>query len=563
MAEGLGLLKAELRDIPERHRSIRAVFDHSWWLLTNAERDAFMRFSVFRGGFTREAAREIVGADLSILMGLANKSMIRRDGGRYDIHELLRQYAQERLAESGQVDDARDRHCTYFADFAAERELDIKGRRQLGALDEIEADFDNIRAAWYHAAARRDFDAIDQMLESVYWFTDMRSRYREGRELFRFAENQLAPQADEMASLTWGHLLSYYQPESRENEIVRTEKAMGIAQYYGDESAIALALWAKASRSNQFTEKEKVMQLYEQSIQNFRRAGDLFGVIVAIRGLAFYAALDDFRKQMVLSKEGLNLCREIGDSRFAAFFMVYLGACHLHAYMNRQEAKGYYREADRIWRRMGNWGLAALSTLSLGLIATLEGDFEKGLDLAEESWALASEYSSREIKAFALSVLSFCKSMSESYEDALTMSMKAREIQIPNPILIYQVEWSMALAFCGLDDYEQARSCMLEALRQYGPRFQGLMTWCLPVAACIEARIGRQGRAVELLSLALSHPASSTGWMNGWPLLTRLHTELKELIKPEAFLAAWERGKVLALEDTIIDIKGGMKSIVN
>jgi predicted ATPase len=231
MTAGLGMLKAELRDIPERHRSIRAVFDHSWRLLTESEREAFMRFSVFRGGFTRETAREVVGADLSVLMGLANKSMIRRDGGRYGIHELLRQYAEERLAESGQIDDARDRHCAYFAGFIAEREPDIKGRRQLEALNEIDVDFDNVRAAWHHAASHRDEATIGRMLESVYWFADMRSRHREGRELFRFAENKLAAQPGEMPSLTWARLLPRYA-DSGDDLRSRGETALAIAQHY-------------------------------------------------------------------------------------------------------------------------------------------------------------------------------------------------------------------------------------------------------------------------------------------------------------------------------------------
>src|SRR5258708_26567468 len=94
----LDFLESDLRDLPERQRSLRAVFEYSWNLMSEDERDVFMRLSVFRGGFTREAAQEVSGASLKTLMTLLNKSLLRRDpSGRYDVHELLRQYAEARL----------------------------------------------------------------------------------------------------------------------------------------------------------------------------------------------------------------------------------------------------------------------------------------------------------------------------------------------------------------------------------------------------------------------------------------------------------------------------------
>ncbi|MGB7873302.1 MAG: LuxR C-terminal-related transcriptional regulator, partial [Anaerolineales bacterium] len=102
--QSLDILTSEMRDIPERHHSMRAVFDQSWSLLTQAEREVFMRLSVFRGGFTREAGQAIAGASLQFLAGLVNKSFLRHDptSGRFEIHELLRQYAHEHLEETSQ-----------------------------------------------------------------------------------------------------------------------------------------------------------------------------------------------------------------------------------------------------------------------------------------------------------------------------------------------------------------------------------------------------------------------------------------------------------------------------
>lgn len=129
----------------------------SWKLLAEREREVFQGLSIFRGGFTRDAAQEVTGASLRDLMALVNKSLLQRTAtGRYDMHEVLRGYAAEKLATSEMANVARDAHSAYFAEFLHQREADLKGRRQLGALDEIEADFENVRAAWNWALEQKN-----------------------------------------------------------------------------------------------------------------------------------------------------------------------------------------------------------------------------------------------------------------------------------------------------------------------------------------------------------------------------------------------------------------------
>ncbi len=77
IVQSLGFLTTPLRDVPERHRSMRAVFDHSWDLLSEQEQDVFRKLSVFRGGFQRDAAKQIAGASLTVLASLVDKSFLR------------------------------------------------------------------------------------------------------------------------------------------------------------------------------------------------------------------------------------------------------------------------------------------------------------------------------------------------------------------------------------------------------------------------------------------------------------------------------------------------------
>lgn len=124
------LLENESGNLPERHRSIRAVFAHSWSLLSGEEQGVFGRLAVFRSGFTRDAAQAVAGASLRTLAALVNKSLVRCDQtGRYNLHELLRQFADEQLAASNERTATHAVHGTYYLEFVAQREADIEGRR--------------------------------------------------------------------------------------------------------------------------------------------------------------------------------------------------------------------------------------------------------------------------------------------------------------------------------------------------------------------------------------------------------------------------------------------------
>ena len=191
---GLDILTAEMRDVPERHHSMRAVFDQSWSLLDQAERDAFMRLSAFRGGFTREAGQAVTGASLQLLAGLVNKSFLRHDptSGRFEMHELLRQYAQEQLEKAPEDSiSAMEAHAAYFANFMEQRWGHLRDHRQTAALAEIDADLENIRTAWRYRIDQANAPQMRMFINSfwlVYWFHGWNHG---GEELFREAVNAL------------------------------------------------------------------------------------------------------------------------------------------------------------------------------------------------------------------------------------------------------------------------------------------------------------------------------------------------------------------------------------
>lgn len=178
ISQGLGLLAVDLNDLAARHRSIQAVYEQSWARLDSAGQRALAALSVFVGGFNREAAQAVAGAALRTLAVLADRSLlIRGEDGRYSLHELVRQFAGERLEAAGESSGVRQRHSRWFLDFAAQRERAIKGRGQEIAFAEMEVNLQNIRAGWRWAAENHDIAHIASALESLGIFYN-RIQYR-------------------------------------------------------------------------------------------------------------------------------------------------------------------------------------------------------------------------------------------------------------------------------------------------------------------------------------------------------------------------------------------------
>jgi predicted ATPase len=169
----IDFLTISARNMPERHRSIRAVFDHSWRLLSQEEAHVMSGFSVFRGGCTREAAKAVLGASLDLLSRLVDKSLLYHHAGRYEVHELQRQYAEEQLEASGEGDQIRDRHCHYYGALCYAHRRDQYGPGKADLVRMFTAELDNIRASWAWALRREHYEVIDQLVEFLWmYYTD-------------------------------------------------------------------------------------------------------------------------------------------------------------------------------------------------------------------------------------------------------------------------------------------------------------------------------------------------------------------------------------------------------
>ena len=206
--QGLDSLASTRRDVPERQRSLRAVFDSSWARLTPAEQRTLAELTVFRGGFSQEAAGQVAEVAPGLHAGasiapLLDKSLVQRSAERFQLHQVVCQFAGEKLDDPTPV---RQAHAAYFAAWAASQ-MQGEGLVSFALLaDELE----NVRAAWLWGCEHQDVPALAGMADFLRRFLDVQGRFAEGVALFQQALDALdAPRdAAGLALDPRGHLLA-------------------------------------------------------------------------------------------------------------------------------------------------------------------------------------------------------------------------------------------------------------------------------------------------------------------------------------------------------------------
>ena len=196
----LDLLNSSLQDMPPRHRSMHAVFDHSWRLAPVREQSILRQLSVFRGGFTRSAAEAVAGASLVDLANLIDKSWLRlQPSGRYVFHELTRQFCAEKLndehrtAAGETVDQVHQRHCAHYSAFLHEQ-MQRRNYHQ-DVIDNVMMEFGNLQAAWDWTVGHGDVQYALDMVVNLLFVAELAGWYHFVATVYEAAAVQLAPLA--------------------------------------------------------------------------------------------------------------------------------------------------------------------------------------------------------------------------------------------------------------------------------------------------------------------------------------------------------------------------------
>jgi serine/threonine protein kinase/tetratricopeptide (TPR) repeat protein len=388
IAKNVDFLESNMHDLPERQRSIRAVFDYSWGMLSEDEKQAFARLAVFRGGMSREAAQAVSETNLRSLQTLVNKSLLRRDNatGRFEIHELLRQYGDEFLQKTGVYESILAKHAAYYAEFLAKRDVDLKGKRQIPALQEIDADFENIKSAWRWGVQQRAASFISQMIESIYWYCIFRNRNMEGQELFSLAREQC-----EEDSLIASRVKMRF-PEQQSDYTELYQGTLALAKKHESKAETAFALRQLGHWQSHSQQKPEGIDRMEEAAAIWESLGDKFHLAIVLDDLAWsYRFSGRPEQQLATVERSVALRREINDKIGLANALRNLGGALGGMGSGRIEPLHKWEEALQLSKEIDDKRNIAWNSYMVSLFWQFDGEFEKSRPFRQQAFEVASE----------------------------------------------------------------------------------------------------------------------------------------------------------------------------
>jgi predicted ATPase len=455
LERSLDILTARHQNMPARHRSMRAVCESSWQLLLQPLRDVMRQLAFCRGGFRLEAAAELAGASILDLATLVEKSLLRQaETGRYEMHELLRQYALERLASRQQVEEASRRHATYYLEFLQGRSAQLAGAAQRQALEELAEEQENLHLAWQSAVEAQDWQLVDRAHPALCEFLQVRSAYLEGQELFTFAADRLQREAQvedapEPLCRLWTHIRArqgafafYLGAYDHAAQLVG--ESLVEARRLGLGFGIAFALNMLGQIAGWQGDRDRARSYLEESLSISRAIDNQAGIANTLHKLAqVHGSVGEYSEARRLGQESLDLCRQLGRPDWIGYALDMLGwvtlclgdydACKAHydASLHLFRAIGdrlgtalalgglgsvewarggdrllsaaaYMTESLNLCRSIGHRHHAASRLWYLGQIALEQEDYWLARAYAEEGKALAEEVGSRVFVAYNL-----------------------------------------------------------------------------------------------------------------------------------------------------------------
>jgi predicted ATPase/DNA-binding XRE family transcriptional regulator len=531
--QGLDFLVTTRRNVPPRHRSLRAVFDHSWSLLTNEECQVMEQLSVFHGGFRREAAQAVAGAALLTLSALVDKSLVQRsETGRYALHELIRQYAAAMLQTQAREKNIVNRkHAEYYLTWLQACERDLTSSEQKNIFAELNSDLDNIRTAWEVAVVHRQVSLLRGATWPLYYFYELHDFFQEGEAVFK--------RGAEMAQ-------GWLAVSDQENAAPEKTKLEGVL---GD------MLAHQAFFNLRLGHNELAVTQYRSSIDLLRPLDEAFALAHALLHYGYQCwIIGDFVEAARSLQEGLPLSCSLQHAWLQANYSIARGVV-AHELGNYLEAYQLLHDGLTAAHLIGDPHLMSFSgnlfirtAQALGRVTEAEVALQEGL-------SLVTEIGDRWGMGLRLERMAVAAQLAGEYAEAQRL--------FDESVVLYreigdQWGWSRVLNLRGYftlltGDVPLARQVFLQAaqISLAAGVLPNVMDALAGLCSCC-AQEGQGDRALELAILVLQHSASP---QDSKVRAEKLRSELEMQLTPQQVDAAHERVAGRSLQAVMQEIQ--------
>ncbi len=405
LERSLDLLETSLQDVPARHRSMKAVFDHSWSLLAEEDRQLLMKLSLFAGSFTRKAAQAVTTVSLSQLSSFVSKSLIHFDqnSDRYNFHEMVRQYARSLLDQRPKLmHQIYEQYSRYYSNWLSELECPLKSPQQIEVSARIRLETPNWTSAWRWCVDQHRLDLLRLMIPCLSWYHEVNGYYADALALYQVTVDQVLATGDPrlfppdekattaflLDNLAWNESRIGNLEKARRLLAESLELAIEVADQevlyfiYGNWGYIAL----------QNGNPEDAERLTLKSLESARILASEWHIAIPINVLGI---IEFQRGNLHQAQQQLSAClplwRTVGDPRGMVFCLLYLGMTNF-ALGDLDSARSVLLESNAIAQRKKDHWAHAFGLDLLGQIAVAKEEFDSAQKLFEQSL-----YSSREI----------------------------------------------------------------------------------------------------------------------------------------------------------------------
>jgi predicted ATPase/DNA-binding XRE family transcriptional regulator len=538
MEDSLGM-PSELQDVPSRHQTLRDATRWSYDLLDPGEQKLFSRLGVFAGGCTITAAEAVCNAQgdfpLKVSKGLSalvtkslvneqrpgpkERQIVLRDEQRYTMLQTIREFALERLHESGESDTICHLHAEYYLALAEAAESELEGPQQADLMALLENEHDNLRVVLDWAFAEGEVELALQLCAALARFWSALGYLGEGR---KWLEAALAKAGSGISS----H---------------RTKALVGAG--------------VLASRQGDY---EQAIAFYEEALALYRARGDKKGTALALSRLGAVAnEQGDFDKADGFYQEGLALARELGDKVSTAGILNNLGNQEVLR-GNVEQAAAFYFDSLQFARELGNKQKTALALLNLGRLAFYhQGDFDRAASYLEESLSLYRELGSKGGIAATLYQLGRAKLYQKRYSHAQTFLEESLRLceQLREMPGIAATRLGLGVTALLQGGYKEAKALLSASLTLHWEQgLKGGVIECLEGLGGLAAMKGEAEVAARLLGAVESlrediglnisevHNALFAGWVE----------QARAQVDEDIFIAAWNEGRAMEAEEAVL-----------